>query len=79
MPSACGIASPCHRASNTAMGDQAKRRAKQYRERAEEVRLKAESARDAVAQRTLLELAITYERLAALTEKNIIIPGPDDL
>ena len=50
-------------------------RARQYRARAEEARLKAEGAQDEGRRAELLQIAETWERMADWEEKNPVFEG----
>jgi len=50
-------------------------RPKQYRQRAEEARVRAEAATDEVQRKSLLQIAETWERMADYEEKHPVIGG----
>lgn len=50
-------------------------RPRQYRQRAEEARVRAEAATDEGVRQSLLQIAETWERMADYEEKNPVLEG----
>lgn len=49
--------------------------AKDWRDRAEEARARAEEMRDARARQIMLDIAAGYDRLAEMVERHARVPG----